>query len=532
MSELQEKYTLPSEYAEAVGLEYANQTSDKHKKDEGQFFTPKQIAGFMGGLAAPKAGKIAILDPGCGTGILSCSLIECLVRKSDIFEIELTLFETDEKVLPYTGKVLEFLAAWLRKQNILLHHSLNRNDFIIEHTNVFHADSLFGVEYLMRYDYIISNPPYFKIPKTDKRAMAAKQLVYGQPNIYSLFLGVAAKLLKEDGELIFITPRSFAAGDYFRAFRQSFFSDVSISNIHIFESRNKMFKNDNVLQENIILRATKRFNETLKITVSECDKGLDKPSEYLFKTEALVNLKSKHKVLYIPSNEKEIDAIGVFRRWKNTLNDYNIKISTGPVVAFRCTGFLKAEGDVDEFHSPLIWLHNVKEMAFAYPLQKGSKPALIMNSEQSAKVLIRNKNYILIRRFSSKDDKSRLVCCPYFSCFFNVEMIGLENHLNYIHRPNGELSEDEIWGISALYSSSLFDAYFRTFNGNTQVGATELKQIKLPPMEAIVLIGSMVKDLINPERKLIDEIVNKILLDNSYEKDKRSAGNIAGVGVA
>ena len=111
-------------------------------------------------------------------------------------------------------------------------------------------------------------------------------------------------------------------------------------------------------------------------------------------------------------------------------------------------------------------------------------------------------------------------------------MIGLENHLNYIHRPNGELSEDEIWGISALYSSSLFDAYFRTFNGNTQVGATELKQIKLPPMEAIVLIGSMVKDLINPERKLIDEIVNKILLDNSYEKDKRSAGNIAGVGVA
>jgi adenine-specific DNA-methyltransferase len=343
---------------------------------------------------------------------------------------------------------------------------------------------------------------------------------------------VAAKLLKQDGELIFITPRSFAAGNYFKAFRQSFFNDVSISNIHIFESRNKMFKNDNVLQENVILRATKQPNTEIKITVSECYKGLTNPTEKVFKTNSLIDFKSKDKVLFIPSNDNETNTIDIFKKWQNTLNDFNIQISTGPVVAFRCTEFMKTEGVLNGSLSPLIWLHNIKEMEFVYPLQKGKKPSLIVNSEESRKVLLKNNNYILLRRFSSKDDKSRLVCCPFFSSYFETEMLGFENHLNYIHRPNGDLSENEIWGISALFSSSLFDTYFRTFNGNTQVGATELKQIKMPPLNDIILIGSKIKAYNNPNKQFIDTIVNEVVLEKSYVKNTRSTGDFARVGVA
>ena len=532
MMELKEKYKLPSDFAEFIGFEYACSTSDKHKKDKGQFFTPKQIADFMGSLANPKSNKISILDPGCGTGILSCSLIEKLIEKSDITEIELSLFETDENILAITQKVIDFLASWLTGRNIELKYQINQTDFIIDHSNLFDASNLFVSQTENRYDYVISNPPYFKISKSDQRAIAAKELVYGQPNIYSLFMGVAAKLLKPDGELIFITPRSFAAGNYFKAFRQSFFNDVSISNIHIFESRNKMFKNDNVLQENIILRATKQSNSEIKITVSECDKGLNNAKETIFETNSLIDLKSKDKVLFIPSNDKESSTITIFKKWKNTLNDFNIQISTGPVVAFRCTEFLRTEGSINGSLSPLIWLHNVREMEFIYPLQKGEKPSLIVNSEESKKVLLKNKNYILLRRFSSKDDKSRLVCCPFFSSNFETEMVGFENHLNYIHRPNGDLSENEIWGISALYSSSLFDTYFRTFNGNTQVGATELKQIKMPPLDDIILIGRKIKEYNKPEKQVIDTIVNEILLEKPYAKNTRSTGNFARAGVA
>ena len=532
MTELKEKYNLPSEYADFTGLLYAKSTTDKHKKDNGQFFTPKPISDFMANLAKPKSEKISILDPGCGTAILSCSLIEKLVSNAEIKQIDLSLYETDEDVITQTKLVVDYLANWLDKKSINFTYTINKSDFVIENSEAFHSNLLFGTKNVKQFDYIISNPPYFKISKGDKRALVAKELVYGQPNIYSIFMGLSAKLLKSQGELIFITPRSFAAGNYFKAFRQSFFNEISISDIHIFESRDKMFKNDNVLQENIILRATKAKNTSIRVTVSECDKGLQKPTEYFYLTEELIDLNSKDKVLFIPSNQKESDAIDIFRRWTNTLNDFNIQISTGPVVAFRCTEFLKNEGQINGAIAPLVWLHNVKEMEFSYPLQKGNKPGLIENTEDSRKVLLKNKNYIFLRRFSSKDDKSRLICCPYFAKNIDTEMLGLENHINYIHRPNGDLNDNEIWGISALYSSSLFDTFFRTFNGNTQVGASELKQIKMPPLEEIKLIGNKVKQSQNRNKQEIDKIINEVLLERIYVKNKRSSSNFGRVGVA
>lgn len=328
-------------------------------------------------------------------------------------------------------------------------------------------------------------------------------------------MGLSAKLLKSNGELIFISPRSFAAVNYFKAFRQSFFNEVSISDIHIFELRDKMFKNDHILQGNIILRATKIKNATTKVIVSESDNRLLNPSE------ELIDLKSKDKVLFIPSNQNEADTIKIFRKWNNTLSDFNLQILTGPVVAFRCTEYLKIEGQVNGNIAPFVWLHNVKEMEFAYPLQKGNKPSLIENNEDSRKVLLKNKNYIFLRRFGSKDDKSRLVCCLYFAQSIDTEMVGVENHINYIHRPNGHLKDNEIWGISALYSSSLFDTFFRTFNGNTQVGASELKQIKMPPIKNIEHIGNKVKQLQNHNKQEIDRIINEVLLANLYDENKK-----------
>jgi len=105
--------------------------------------------------------------------------------------------------------------------------------------------------------------------------------------------------------------------------------------------------------------------------------------------------------------------------------------------------------------------------------------------------------------------------------------------LNYIYRPNGELSENEIWGIAALFNSSLFDTYFRTFNGNTQVGAFELKQIKMPPLEKIILIGEKIRVALQPLRKEeIDKIINEVLFGAPYVKSRRSTTNFAHVGIA
>jgi adenine-specific DNA-methyltransferase len=102
MTKTELKYIYPSEYAEKIGFEYSNSTSNEHKKESGQFFTSKEISDFMGNLAQPKSNKISILDPGCGTAILSCSLIEKLIEKYSIKEINLSLFETDKRIIDET----------------------------------------------------------------------------------------------------------------------------------------------------------------------------------------------------------------------------------------------------------------------------------------------------------------------------------------------------------------------------------------------------------------------------------------------
>jgi len=163
MIENELKYKFPSEYAEKVQFDYANSTTDKHKKESGQFFTSKVIADFMGNLAQSKSDKVSILDPGCGTAILSCSLIEKLVIKCEIKEINLKLFEIDKTLIIETNKVISFLNDWLLEKNIVLNVKTEQKDFVLSNSDAFLKNTLFENKVTEKYDYIISNPPYFKI---------------------------------------------------------------------------------------------------------------------------------------------------------------------------------------------------------------------------------------------------------------------------------------------------------------------------------------------------------------------------------
>jgi adenine-specific DNA-methyltransferase len=131
-------------------------------------------------------------------------------------------------------------------------------------------------------------------------------------------------------------------------------------------------------------------------------------------------------------------------------------------------------------------------MTLEWPIVKPKKEQYINIEDKSMSLLIPNKNYILLRRFSSKDDKNRLIAAPYFCNFIKSEFIGVENKVNYIYRPNGHLERNEVIGLCALLNSRLFDAYFRIFNGNVNVSATELRDISLPPLATIQEIGDTI----------------------------------------
>jgi adenine-specific DNA-methyltransferase len=73
-------------------------------------------------------------------------------------------------------------------------------------------------------------------------------------------------------------------------------------------------------------------------------------------------------------------------------------------------------------------------------------------------------------------------------------MLGIENHVNYVHRPGGNISRIEALGLAAFLNSRWVDQYFRLSSGNTQVSATELRNLPVPSLEAIRRIGKRLQE--------------------------------------
>ena len=504
---------LPVEFTNKLSLEYSKIGGKNHKKETGQYFTPPQIAKFMASLVTIDQAQLDILDPGIGTGILSSAIIQNIVENRKMVKrINLTGYEIDKNLKDnFTVKSLEHLKEFARLNNIDFQYDLKGEDFILDNDYSLHNNK--ENKY---FDIIISNPPYFKLNSKDPRKVISDKLFNGQTNIYSLFYSFAANLLKPNGELIFISPRSFTSGNYFKTFRNYFFEKIQIERIHLFESRTETFKSENVLQETLILKGKLKEKKLLEykliISSSKNSQDLKTLREKSYDISEVMNLHDREKMLHLPSSSEEEKIIKLFQKWDNKLSDFGINISTGKVVSFRAEDSIKE--DKSENSVPLIWLYNVAMMDFKKMNGREGKGKHIIHSSLTKSSLVENKDYVLLRRFSSKDDAKRLIACAYLGNYFHSKNLGIENKVNYIYRQNGELGKNELFGLSALLNSSLFDSYFRTFNGNVNVSATEIRSINFPDLQVINKIGENILRLNEFTQIAIDEIVNKTLKIN------------------
>jgi adenine-specific DNA-methyltransferase len=268
--------------------------------------------------------------------------------------------------------------------------------------------------------------------------------------------------------------------------------------IHLFDSRRDVFSD--VLQESVILHA-ERSDQDSDVIVSSSASSQDFGAINK-RALPLSEILNGDNILHIPLSDQHDEIAELVRTWPAHLYDYGMEVSTGPVVPFRATQFVSSSGNVPETHAPLIWMQNVRPMQITWPLHRKGQ---YIAQEGAEKLLLPNRNYVMLRRFSAKEERRRLTAAPYLA-EINTTWLGLENHLNYIHRPNGSLSVEEARGLAALLNSDLMDTYFRISNGNTQVSATELRAMPLPPLEAIREIGRRVTGELD-----INALVNDVL---------------------
>lgn len=146
--------------------------------------------------------------------------------------------------MPYLKKVLEECKSDLRAKGFKVEINIFQEDFILKNQSYIGPLNLFTKKPNKYYHFIISNPPYFKLSGKSRYSKIMPDLIWGQPNIYAIFMALSACMLAEAGEMVFITPRSFCSGLYYKAFRKWFLQKVRIERIHIFESRKEVFAKD------------------------------------------------------------------------------------------------------------------------------------------------------------------------------------------------------------------------------------------------------------------------------------------------
>jgi adenine-specific DNA-methyltransferase len=502
----EEQIETPSRFAWQLFTDYCATASMDERRGFGQFFTPPEVASFMADMALPLRGDIRVLEPGAGTAILAGSLCErlpgrCTSVHIDVHEIHPKLAELCESVLRHTRD-------WLSSRGVSCTFEVHRGDFVLE-KSAYLTPSLFNEAHEL-YDVAIANPPYFKLLKDDPRARAASHIVHGQPNIYAIFMAIMASLVRDNGVLVTITPRSFTTGDYFRRFREVLFSTMVPEMLHLFGSRKDAFRKDEVLQENVIMRlAKKRTDADTRVTISS-SAGISDLVQRTIRTVPLrdvIDMDSRELAVHIPVNDVDNHVLDFVRSWPATLQSLGLKVSTGPVVAFRAWDFIHdAANGANEV--PLLWLQHVRKMDVRWPIETSNKRQYISDCPESQYLLLPNQTYVVMRRFSAKEEHRRIVSAPIFAREFPGRMIGLENHLNYIHRPKGILHDDEARGLAALLNSVIVDRYFRISSGNTQVSAVELRQLPIPDSNSLHAIG---KEVRRSERKELDVLVAEAL---------------------
>jgi hypothetical protein len=292
-------------------------------------------------------------------------------------------------------------------------------------------------------------------------------------------------LLEQGGELVAIIPRSFCNGPYYAPFRRFMLRQGTIRHIHLFDSRNKAFSDDNVLQENVIIRLT-RGERHGPVTIStSIDDRFDNYKEAEFPFEKIILPEDDHKFIHIPSNEDaDILKRSVFC---HRLEDVGLSVSTGPVVDFRLKDDLRP--DPEPGTVPLLYPGHFSRDGLEWPKQGFKKPNAIRHTQETEKWLFPFGFYTVIRRLSSKEERRRIVANVFDPTSLYATAIGFENHLNVIHHRKRPLEPHVAYGIALYLNSTIVDQYFRRFNGHTQVNATDLRVLPYPSRDALIELG-------------------------------------------
>lgn len=448
----------------------ANRTLNPFNKSTlGQFMTPASVAQFMASILnhTNDGGDANLLDCGAGIGTLTIAAVS---SNKNIRSIE--QWEIDPIMQKYLDSNIKVLGV---------PYTIHGNDFIED-----------AVKYLLegtgsRFTHAILNPPYKKINSNSVHRKLLRSVGIETVNLYTAFLALTILLMKDGGRIVAIIPRSFCNGTYYKPFREMMLKHCSIEWLHLFESRISTFKDDDVLQENIIISLVKNKPCRLINVSTSHGNHLDNIKVTTFKPSEIVLENDPEKFIRFPTSDVFFEDNQLFQ---HSLSELDVQVSTGPVVDFREKPLLIK--DITETTLPVVpmpYPHHFVDGEVEYPKEHKKYPNAILNVDKLRKSLWPAGYYVLIKRFSSKEERRRIVAYLVTPTSFKSELLAFENGWNVLHIQKSGLNAELATGLTCFLNSSEVDNYFRIFSGHTQVNATDLRNMKFPSIDALIGMG-------------------------------------------
>jgi adenine-specific DNA-methyltransferase len=484
---------LTETQADALARAERRRTHATHSLDPvqrrslGQYFTPAPIARQMASMfEAVRPDSIRLLDPGAGSGSLTTALVQTICEWDEPPDrIIAVLMEVDPALEAPLRETLADCETRCGEVGVTFDGSLRIADFLQE--------TALGISsgQVESFDLAILNPPYRKISAESQERAYAAACGVRVSNLYAAFVAATLARLEEGAQMVAITPRSFTNGTYFRQFRRFLVGQATLEQLHVFDSRDRAFADDGVLQENLILRARRgpgARNGRVDISASPQPGGPVRTRRV--DRAAVVNPKDPELFIRIPVDEEDASIATAMAQLPASLDELGLSVSTGPIVDFRLREHLcssKETGDA----VPLLYPMNLDDSRVTWPIDHQRKPQGIRSNDETRRWLVPDGTYVLVRRFSAKEERRRVVAAVLEREQLPSDLIGFENHLNYFHRDGAGLDSETAFGLAAYLNSKFVDSYVRLFNGHTQVNAADLRALRYPSLTQLAEFASL-----------------------------------------
>lgn len=475
-------------------LRISAETEAKKKSRLGQFLTPASTARFMANLFAKSTFPACrLLDPGAGIGSLAGAFLERWVAGGFGFtSLNLTAYEIDPEL---REALVRTMSTYQEKTSFVC--DVVPGDFIEEAVNRLQ----FGTT--GQFTHAIINPPYKKINTGSRHRLLLRQVGIETVNLYSAFVALALALLCPGGQLVAIIPRSFCNGPYYRPFREFILERAAIRHLHLFASRDQAFKDDAVLQENVIITLERDAKQQDVVISTSTDHHFNDYNEHQHTFDRIVRPDDPGRFIHVPTSlgHSNIELSAAIRY---TLNEIGLMVSTGPVVDFRLKEHLRQMPEAGTV--PLLYSGHFSGKTVEWPKEDQKKPNAILRNADTEKWLYPTGFYSVVRRFSSKEERRRIVASVVDpTALTGATALGFENHLNVFHESKKGLPEALAHGLTVFLNTTAVDDHFRRFNGHTQVNATDLRAMKYPGRDTLMALGKWAMENGELSQTMIDE---------------------------